>query len=214
MRKFFAIQVALIVLFSCLLSYVVSTTDVYDRVKTGIVSVICLSCIKMKPAFEIKFFFRTANLENYPSFILENLSNGIIFLHFRVDSCKSCDHLDEVISDIFKCNLKEVHYFVTTSKLYGVNVTLFHINLDHVSKDKKSLYNLFNVMGSKGGVPMISIVTLGRKNGSVAPCYATLYGYQKKDRILDFIRECSKLYLENFEDFKPSLQNHKPKGDH
>lgn len=145
----------------------------------------------MKPYFTIKFLFAT----KLPSFVMENLSKGILFFHFRIDSCKSCDKLDKELSSVFDCNLEGVNYLVVKREFYGINVTFIHINLDHVGEDKRQLYSLFNTMGEKGGVPMISIVTMGLKEGKANPCYATLYGYQSKEKILRFIKKGVETYM-------------------
>jgi thiol-disulfide isomerase/thioredoxin len=139
---------------------------------------------------------------SFPDFVLENLSRGVVLLSYRTDACAACDRMEPIIASLF--NLTSLDELLTTSKFDGVNVTLIHINLDHAEEELRNSYNVYNILGDRGGVPMFSIITYGRDRGVVKPAYATGYGFlgkptpeQGKDILKQMIEKGIDLYIQN-----------------
>ena len=65
------IQISLLLLISGSLSFMIVETDIYDRVQSGIVEVLCLSCLKLEPKTELDFIFDTSDGQPHPDFILK-----------------------------------------------------------------------------------------------------------------------------------------------
>ena len=55
MKKIFSIQIVTLLIFSGGLGGMLFFTDVYDEVYSGIVSVLCLSCLKLEPKTKTYF---------------------------------------------------------------------------------------------------------------------------------------------------------------
>lgn len=202
MRRKIAIAISIVSMLSisCILAY----TDVYNDVKEKIVSVLCLSCIKMDPNTMLKFEFETVKGEMFPSFILENLSRGPVFLHFRVDVCTACDEMDPVIGKIFDVDDINRPFLIKIKEFSGVEVTLIHVNLDHIH-NFRDIYKTFDIK-KQNGVPMYVIITLGYDRGTVKPCYATGYGFLGKkspkeagETLFKLIEDSVDLYKRNRE---------------
>ncbi len=203
MKKEFFAAVAMLIISLSSLSYLLTSTSVYSDVRDKIVSVLCLSCIKMEPRTVLKFRFQTATSEPFPDPLLENLTEGVIFLHFRIDVCPACDEMDSVVKDVFGLESLDEPYIVASKNFSGVKVKLIHINLDHVGGELKKLYRIFDVAG-ENGVPMFTVVTLGYDRGTVKPCYATGYGFLGKSNpsaaeriVVKMINDAVELYKRN-----------------
>jgi len=185
------------------LFYVISNTDVYEDVKSNIVSIPCLSCMKLNPRSVVEFRFETSNGENHPAFVMENLCSGPVFLHYRTDACAACDAMDPVIAEIFEVENIDKPFLMVVKEFNGVNVTLIHMNLDYVEDNFRNSFDVYNILGNDGGVPMFTLVTLGYDRGFVKPCYATLYGIPRnsvekaKETILTLIDDGINMYLDN-----------------
>ena len=95
------IQVAIVIALTFAFVGMLIGTEVYAEVHNGIVSVLCLSCIKLDPTTSADFTFETATEEDHPDFIIENLTEGIVFLHFSGDACHACEVMHPVISRLF-----------------------------------------------------------------------------------------------------------------
>ena len=210
MKKLLVVQIALIIIFPSSLGYLLSATDTYEHVRLTIVSVLCLSCIKLEPKTALKFSFETANNELFPGFVLENLSRGVVFLHYRKDACAACDKMDPMVASLFNLTSLDENYLLTVSKLNDVNVTLIHINLDHVSGEVRSSYDIYNILRENGGVPMYTLVTLGYDRGKVKPAYATGYSFLAKPtpeegkRVLkELIDESVNMFIQNHKGYNP-----------
>jgi len=66
MKKILIIQICALILVSGSLSLMLLQTDVYERVQSGIVEVLCLSCLKLEPITDTDFIFETANGKPHP----------------------------------------------------------------------------------------------------------------------------------------------------
>ena len=204
-KTYLAISIFVISLIS--LSYIFASTHVYSDVKDRIVSVLCLSCIKMDPKTVLEFRFETVDGKDFPEFILENLSKGPVFLHFRIDVCSACDEMDPIIKEIFDVDDIKKPFLVKTKNFSGTGVTLIHINLDHVDGTFRNVYRSFDI-SKQGGVPMYTVITLGYDRGVVKPCYATGYSFlgknspvEAKGVLIKMIKNAVELYERNKEGY-------------
>lgn len=203
MKKLLAIQFSTFVLISGALGGMVLYTDVYDDVRFGIVSVLCLSCIKLDPKSVVDFTFDTANLQPHSDFVLGNLSKGPVFLAFREDVCLGCDIMEPIIQDIFEVEFEKEETVVKTVIFNDTNVTFIHINLDHASQELKDSFFVYD-KDNVGGVPMFTVITLGYDRGFVKPYYSSVYGtlnleenIERKAFLLEFIQDGIDLFNQN-----------------
>lgn len=203
MKKIIGIQIVLFVLSAATLGGLFASTTIYDDVQSKIVSVLCLSCIKLDPNTPVEFSFGTATNDPHPKFIIENLTKGPVFLSFRKDVCEYCDVMEPVIKELFNVEFEKEDTFYELLEYEGNNITLMHINIDHASEKLRgaiSIYDKSNI----GGVPMFTLITLGYDHGFIKPYYATLYGIinrdtkeERIDLLRDVINEGLNLYQQN-----------------
>ena len=175
MKKFVVLQVCALVLVSGALGGMLAFTPVYDEVRSGIVLVLCLSCLKLEPKTVVEFTFDTAENQPHPRFVLENLSHGPVFLHYSGDSCAGCDVMYPVIKDLFSIDFGKQDMFHTLVTFKNSTVAYIYVNIHHTTnelRDAQPIYDKDHV----GGIPMFTIVTLGYDNGKVRPKYTTVYG--------------------------------------
>jgi len=71
MKKMLAIQITALLPISGSLGGMLVFTDVYDEVNARIVSVLCLSCIKLEPKLDLDYRYDTVEGKNHPNFVLE-----------------------------------------------------------------------------------------------------------------------------------------------
>ncbi len=175
MKKFFALQVCALVLVSGSLGAMFAVTPVYDEVRSGIVLVLCLSCLKLEPKTIADFIFETANTAPHPEFVLENLSQGPVFLHYSGDACAGCDVMYPVIQELFSIQFGKQDMFHSLVSFENSTVAYIYVNIHHttdVLRNAQPIYDKDYIFG----IPMFTIVTLGYDNGKVKPKYTTLYG--------------------------------------
>jgi hypothetical protein len=175
MKKFVALQVCMLVLVSSALGGMFAFTPVYNEVRSGIVLVLCLSCLKLEPKTAVTFTFDTTDNRPHPGFVLENLSHGPVFLHYSGDSCAGCDVMYPVIKDLFSIDFGKQDMFHTLVTFENSTVAYIYVNIHHTIdelRDGQPIYDKDHV----GGIPMFTIVTLGYDNGKVRPKYTTVYG--------------------------------------
>jgi len=206
MKKFIVVQVCAFVLVSGLLGGMFAFTPVYDEVRSGIVLVLCLSCLKLEPKTIADFTFETADNQPHPEFVLENLSYGPVFLHYSGDACAGCDVMYPVILDLFFINFGKQDMFHSLVPVENSTVAYIYVNIHHTIdelRDAQPIYDKDHI----GGIPMFTIVTLGYDNGIVKPNYTTLYGtlttygcdtdLQRLVFLQQLIRESIDMYNEN-----------------
>lgn len=209
MKRLIVIQIALLLAFSSGFIAIVSLSDSYEEVFTRIVSVTCLSCIKLDPKTYSDFIFKTANGQPHPDFVIENLTKGPIFIAYRKDVCVYCDEMEELIKEIFNISFAKEENFYVTLNFNGSNVTFIHINRDRSSqilRDSLHIYDKEHV----NGVPMFTVVTIKYDHdGIVKPCYSTLYsklGLNDNEKIKEFIvnviKDSISLYKDNIAGYK------------
>ena len=203
MKKMMAVQVSLLIVVSGALGGMYVFTDVYDDVQNSIVSLICLSCIKLSPVSSSNFTFETANDKPHPSFVLDNLTKGPVFLAYRTDVCDYCDYMEPLLMDIFDLEFEKQDVFYETVNFNGSNVTFIHINKDHSSLELRDSHDIYDINGDRA-VPMYTTITFGYDRGIIKPYYNTTYGvididYSDEERIevlTNLILSCIDLYDE------------------
>ena len=203
MKKLLSIQISALILFSSLLGGMLVFTDVYDEVYSDIVSVPCLACLKLDPKIVVDFTFQTADSGTHPSFVLDNLSKGVVFLDYSMDACPGCDIMYPVIERLFGINFEKDEMFNKTLNYGNSNVTFIYTNIQHASKERINSLSVYD-KEHIGGLPMFTIVTLGNDGNVVKPYFVTLYGTlnldNDKDR-LDFLdglmKQSIELYNQN-----------------
>ncbi|RLF41976.1 MAG: hypothetical protein DRN12_01735 [Thermoplasmata archaeon] len=183
-------------------------TEVYQEVKNGIVEVLCLSCLKLDPYTKSEFTFQTANGEKHPDFVLNNLSTGIIFLHFSEDACPGCDIMHPIVEEIFNISFGKEEMVYKEIEYENTTIHYYYTNIDHSTPGRNQWLKIYD-KDHVGGLPMFTIITLGYNNGLIQPYYTTLYGTlsldndkARSDFLKEVIHEGIELYNENLPGFK------------
>jgi thiol-disulfide isomerase/thioredoxin len=210
MKKILAIQITALILVSGVLGGMFVFTDVYDEAYSRIVSVICLSCIKLNRVYSINYEFETANQEPHPEFIIDDLEKGPIFISFRTDVCDYCDYMEPLIKQIFNLSFEKEDVFSKQINFSGTDITFYHINKDHAEAELKTLQPYYDIDGDEA-VPMFTIMTLEYHHGIILPYYLTFYGIldpnyndeQRIEEITNNILNAIELYKENRQGFIP-----------
>ena len=112
-------------------------TDVYEEVKNGIVEVLCLSCLKLDPYTKSDFTFYTANGETHPDSIINNLSTGIIFLHYSEDACKGCDIMHPIVEQLLNISFGKKEMVYREIKFENTTIHYYYTNIDHSTPERK-----------------------------------------------------------------------------
>jgi hypothetical protein len=206
MKKFVVLQVCALVLISGALGGMFAFTPVYDEVRSGIVLVLCLSCLKLEPKTVSDFTFETVNGVPHPEFVLENLSEGPVFLHYSGDACAGCDVMYPVIKNLFSIEFGKQDMFHTLVTFENATVSYIYVNIHHTTdtlRDAQPIYDKDLI----AGIPMFTLVTLGYDNGKVKPKYTTLYGTltsygattddQRIEFLQQLVRESIEMYKQN-----------------
>ncbi len=180
-------------------------TDIYNEIKTSIVDIICLSCLKLNPKTSMEFTFETANGQTHPDFVLENLTKGPVFLHYSEDDCAACDIMFPVIKQFFNIEFPKAISYHTITMFRNQTVPYVYIYLDDKSTpsqwlDSFKIYDKDHIQG----LPMFTVVTLGYEHsGDIKPYYTTLYSafkdndQQRIQLLTELMDEAFELYNEN-----------------
>ena len=177
MKKMLAIQITALLVISSALGGMLFFTDVYDEIHSRIVSVLCLSCIKLEPKTEVDFTFKTADNLPHPDFVLENLTKGPLFLHYSAEACHGCDIMDPIIKQLFDIDFEKDEVVYKTVNLQNSSVVYYYTNVDHDPEHMGDFRHIYELdPGLKSGVPLFVIVTLGYDRGDVKPYYTSIYG--------------------------------------
>lgn len=202
-KKQFIAQVTVFILISSGISFMLVGTDVYDEIHDSIVEVLCLSCLKLDPKTVVNFTFETADNKAHPDYVLDNLSSGVVFLHFSEDACPGCEIMDPIIKELFSIDFEKKGMFSTHLKYNGRNMTYFYTNIDHATKTRIDPIDTYDVLGLKM-LPMFTIITLGYDKGVIKPKLATLYGTLGRDSdekrmvfLKDSLEDSFRLWSEN-----------------
>lgn len=207
MKKFIIFQLSLLILISGSLSVMIVETDVYERVQSGIVEVLCLSCLKLEPKTELDFIFKTANGHPHPDFVLENLTKGVVFLHYSEDACHGCDIMYPIIKDLFNIEFGKEDMVYNLTIFENNTIPYYYINLDHTNDLMRNSFDIYD-KDNVNGLPMFTIITVGYDKGIIKPYYTTLYGTlnldNDKDRfdfLTELLTESIDIYLQNYEGY-------------
>jgi hypothetical protein len=207
MNKFRIIQILAILLIVGDLGAMWATTDVYDEVEDRIVRVLCLSCIKLEPKTDASFTFETVDGAAHPSFVLENLTKGLVFLHYTEDVCKACEIMLPVINEFFGTSIEKKDEFSATIELLGGTVTIIYINIDHREEYFNEPFYTYD-KDNIGGLPMFTIISVGYDKGIVKPYYTSLYGTlaldtdeDRLEKLTDVFTDAIELYEQNSEGY-------------
>lgn len=208
MKKILSLQVVLLVICAGGLGGMLLYTDIYTNVQDTIVSTLCLSCIKLDPVTHLEFTFETANGENHPDFVLQNLTKGPIFIEYRSDVCEACDEMAPIVKDIFNLHFEKEDIVEKEIDYNGQIITFYHINLDHASEFQKASYDIYD-KNHVNGVPMFVIITVMYNRGFIEPVYATAYGtlglktdQERMNYLTSMIDDGFKLYEQNHEGYE------------
>jgi hypothetical protein len=212
MKKFLAFQICALLLVSGALGGMFAFTPVYNEVRSGIVLVLCLSCLKLEPKTNAEFTFNTADDRPHADFVLENLSQGPVFLHYSGDACAGCDVMYPVIKELFSVEFGKQDMFSTIVTFENTSVAYIYVNIHHTIdelRDAQVIYDKDHI----GGIPMFTVVTLGYDNGDVKPKYTTLYGTlatygcDTDAQRLVFLQQLMDQSIEMYEQNKPGYQH-------
>jgi len=203
MKKLLAIQLTVLIIIAGSLGGMFAFTDIYDEIYSRIVKVLCLSCLKLEPKVNLDYTFDTANNKKHPDFVLDNLSNGIVFLHYSADACHGCDIIFPVIKDFFNLEFDKEDIVYETVEFENNKLAYFYNNVDHTTQEMRDSYEVYDV-GGQGARPMCTIVTLKYDRGIVKPYYVSIYGTfgeNDKERI-SFLTETLKTSINLYNEFR------------
>ena len=215
----FVVSVTFLLLFSGFGGGMILYTEVYDEIQSVIVTTLCLSCIKLDPVTRLDYTFETSNNKPHPSFILDNLTTGPVFLAYRADVCEACDIMEPLVQEIFNIHFDpfSILYYEAADYL-GSTVNFVHINMGKASGELKESFYVYD-QDNRGGVPMFEMITLGDNEGviepCIIPCYTTAYatlGLEDEAGRKAFLRRMVSLgiekYDEYYQEYMECLENH------
>jgi len=208
MKKMLAIQITALLLISGSLGGMLVFTDIYDEINARIVSVLCLSCVKLEPKLNLEYQFDTANGKNHPDFVLENILDGIVFLHYSAVACHGCDIIDPVIKDFFMVEHGTEEMFFDIVTFEDSEMAYYYNNVDHTTQEMRDSYEVYDV-GGQGARPMITIITLKYDRGIVKPYFTSVYGTfgdtdeERVEFLIETLQDSIKLYNEFRDGYLP-----------
>ena len=152
-------------------------TSAYDDIQSSVVEVLCLSCLKLDPVLptNIAYTFETGNAQPHPNFVLENLSTGIVFLHYSKDACAGCDVMLPTIQELFSVEYGKQDMFQQQLTFDEHLIHYHYINTDHTTEIKQTSVPIYDKEHIEG-LPMFTIVTVYYDHGTIKPYYTSLYG--------------------------------------
>lgn len=203
------LQISALIIVSLALTGMITGTDVYTEVHDGIVTVLCLSCLKLDPKTTVDFTFQTANNHTHPSFVLDNITDGIVFLHFSEDACPGCDIMLPIVQNLFSVDYEKEDMFSTILSYDNHSIAYFYTNIDHATSERADALEIYDQKHLKG-LPMFTVVTLGYEKGIIKPYYASVYGtlgldtdQQRETFLEDILQDSIDLYTENQPGYQP-----------
>lgn len=209
MKKQQLIQLSAVVIVSLSLTAMLVGTDVYTEVHDGIVTVLCLSCLKLDPKTSVDFTFQTANNHAHPAFVLDNITDGIVFLHFSEDACPGCDIMLPIVQNLFSVEYEKEDMFSTKVNYDNQSIVYLYTNIDHATSIRADALETYDQKQLKG-LPMFTVVTLGYEKGIIKPYYASVYGtlgldtdQQRETFLEDILQDSIDLYNENRPGYEP-----------
>lgn len=203
MKKMLAFQITVLVLIAGSLGGMFAFTDIYDEIHARIVSVLCLSCLKLEPKVNLEYTFDTANNKNHPDFVLDNLLDGVIFLHYSADACHGCDIIFPVIKDFFNVEFEKEDVIYEIVEFEDSNLAYYYNNVDHTTQEMRDSYDVYDV-GGQGARPMCTIITLRYDRGIVKPYYVSIYGTfgENDEERISFLTETMQISIDLYNEFR------------
>lgn len=209
MKKSFILQITALIIVSGLFIGTLFVANAYEETQARIVEVLCLSCIKLEPKTIQEFTFDTENNAPHPYFVTENLTKGIVFLHYSEDVCAACEVMFPIIKQLFNIEFGKQDMFSDTIAFDHANITFIYVNLDHTIDALENSFPLYD-KDDIGGLPMFTIVTLGYDHGIVRPYYTSLYGTlnvptdaERTSLLREVITESIEMYQQNKTGYHP-----------
>ena len=207
MKKMIVIQISALLLISGGVGGMLLFTDVYEEVQSNIVLILCLSCLKLEVSTIKEFTFETANNEPHPDFVLDNLTDGPVFLHYSEKACPGCDIMYPIIKQFFNVEFEKNEMFYEMVNYENSNVSYIYTNIDYSSEEMRDSLLIYD-KDHVHGLPMFSVVTLGYDRGIVRPHYTSVYGTlgfdNDKERITlltELMQESIDMYNQNWEGY-------------
>jgi hypothetical protein len=212
MNKKVIAQITLFLVITSALSGMLLGTEVYSEVHDGIVDVLCLSCLKLDPKISVDFAdftFKTATNDEHPRYVLDNLTTGIVFLHFSEDACTGCDIMYPIVQELLSVEYGKTEMYSTQISYQNEIMTYYYTNIDHAISKRIEAFDIYDSR-NLNGLPMFTIVTLGYDQGIIKPTYITMYGTlgedtdEKRMQILaSIIDDAIELWNENIPGYEP-----------
>jgi hypothetical protein len=209
MNKKFIAQFTIFILINGGLSGMLIGTDVYEEVHNGIVEVLCLSCLKLDPKTTKEFTFDTFNDGAHPDYVFDNLSSGIVFLHYSEDACPGCDIMLPIVQDLLSVEYEKKDLFSKNVKYQDQQINYFYTNIDHATPSRIEPFETYDIQ-DVNGLPMFTIVTLGYYSGIIKPKFVTLYGTlgvdtdeERMQLLEEIIDDAFTLWNENAPGYEP-----------
>lgn len=203
MKKKQILQISIAIIISIGFTGMLVGTDVYADVQDGIVTVLCLSCLKLDPKTTVDFTFDTANNDPHPFYVLDNITEGIVFLHFSEDACPGCDVMLPVVQNLFNVSYEKEDMFSKILSYNNHTIAYFYTNIDHATDQRADALEIYDQKQLKG-LPMFTVVSLGYEKGIVNPYYASVYGTlgldnnpDRTDLFENILQDSIDLYDEN-----------------
>ena len=141
--------------------------DGYDY-NQRISSAVCLACLGLNPVSDIEFQFDTANGKEHPSWILEPLRDGPVFIEFtQLKGCPSCDDMKPVIKDLQDEYDGLVEFIIIVVE-----------DGDPRMDEGKPIYDVL-------GLPTFIVVTLFHDGSEVKPYFAKSGGIVAKGDLVE-----------------------------
>lgn len=173
----FMVQIIVFLLLTTSLGAMFFYTDVYQEVESGVVSVLCLSCIKLQPRTTYEYTFITATGQNHPDFVIKNLSFGPVLLHYSKDACPACDEMLPSFQKYFDIDFKKDEKIFQRFEIHNTTITYIYIYISNMSisetlRDSYKTYDKDNI----GGLPMFTFITKEyHHGGEIKPFYTSIY---------------------------------------
>ena len=151
----------------------------------------------------MEYRFDTANGEEHPDFVLENLSEGVVFLHYGADACHGCDIIDPVVQAFFNVEHEKEEVFFEMTSFEDSKVAYFYNNVDHTTQEMRDSYNVYDV-GGQGARPMCTIITLKYDRGIVKPYFVSIYGTfgDTDEERISFLTETMQASINLYNEFR------------
>jgi len=208
-KNTFISQIVILIFISGALGGMFFATDIYGEVQDVIVETLCLSCIKLEYKLNQEYTFQTANGGTHPDFILENLSNNIVFLHYSGDACHGCEIMFPIIKEFFNIEFEKEDFHSEKITFEESNISYIYIYKDTATKKMRDSYKVYDIQGD-GGIPMFTAITLNYNRGFAEPYYVSIYGTldpnddENRIQILtDLLKESIKLHEDHIESYNP-----------